>query len=110
MRIETERLIITELSMDMAKDLHLNSLDEDNRRFVPDEVFETVEEAAETDAAAEAEEVPAVEEEVQPEEPAFDPAPANKLFQINVERNHVWGYSNHVEYAEGFRVIKMLER
>lgn len=48
MRIETERLIITELSMDMAKDLHLNSLDEDNRRFVPDEVFETVEEAAET--------------------------------------------------------------
>lgn len=34
----------------------------------------------------------------------------NKLFQINVERNHVWGYSNHVEYAEGFRVIKMLER
>lgn len=34
----------------------------------------------------------------------------NKLFQINVERNHVWGYSNKVEYAEGFRVIKMLER
>ena len=34
----------------------------------------------------------------------------NKLFQINVERNHVWGYSNKVEYAEGFRVIKLLER
>ena len=34
----------------------------------------------------------------------------NKLFQINVERNHVWGYSNKVEYAEGFRVIKMLRR
>ena len=43
-----------------------------------------VEEAAETEAAAEAEEAPAVEEEVQPEEPAFDPAPANKLFQINL--------------------------
>ena len=36
MKIETERLLITELNMDMAEDLHKNSLDEDNRRFVPD--------------------------------------------------------------------------
>ena len=48
MRIETERLIITEFTMDMAEAVHLNSLDEDNRRFVPDEVFETVEDAEET--------------------------------------------------------------
>ena len=48
MRIETERLIITRFTMDMAEAVHLNSLDEDNRRFVPDEVFETVEEAADT--------------------------------------------------------------
>ena len=48
MKLETKRLIISELTMDMAKAVHLNSLDEDNRRFVPDEVFETVEEAAET--------------------------------------------------------------
>lgn len=48
MRIETERLIITNFTMDMAKDVHRNSLDEDNRRFVPDEVFETEEEAKET--------------------------------------------------------------
>jgi len=48
MRIETERLIITEFTMDMAEAVHRNSLDEDNRRFVPDEVFETVEEAADT--------------------------------------------------------------
>ena len=48
MRIETERLIVTEFTMDMAEAVHLNSLDEDNRRFVPDEVFETVEEAADT--------------------------------------------------------------
>jgi len=48
MRIETERLIITEFTMDMAEAVHLNSLDSDNRRFVPDEVFETVEEAADT--------------------------------------------------------------
>lgn len=48
MRIETERLVITELTMDMAMDVHKNSLDEDVRRFVPDEVFETVEEARET--------------------------------------------------------------
>ena len=48
MRIETERLIITEMTMDMAMDVHKNSLDEDIRRFVPDEVFETIEEAQET--------------------------------------------------------------
>ena len=48
MRIETERLVITEFTMDMAEAVHRNSLDADNRRFVPDEVFETVEEAAET--------------------------------------------------------------
>ena len=48
MKIETDRLVITEFSMDMAQTVHENSLDEDNRRFVPDEVFETVEDAAET--------------------------------------------------------------
>ena len=48
MRIETSRLMITEFKMDLAEAVHLNSLDEDNRRFVPDEVFESVEEAAET--------------------------------------------------------------
>ena len=48
MRIETNRLAITEFTMDMAQAVHLNSLDADNRRFVPDEVFETVEDAAET--------------------------------------------------------------
>ena len=48
MYIETDRLIITDFTMDMAQAVHLNSLDEDNRRFVPDEVFETVEEARET--------------------------------------------------------------
>lgn len=48
MKLETERLIIVEFTPDMAEDVHLNSLDEDNRRFAPDEVFETVEEAKET--------------------------------------------------------------
>ncbi|MDE6944105.1 MAG: hypothetical protein K2P66_06745 [Lachnospiraceae bacterium] len=37
-------MIITE----MAMDFHENSLDEDTRRFVPDEVFETLEDAKET--------------------------------------------------------------
>ena len=46
-RIETARLVITDFTPDMAEAVHLNSLDEDNRRFVPDEVFETVEVAAE---------------------------------------------------------------
>ena len=45
MRIETDRLMITEFTPDMAYDVHVNSLDGDNRRFVPDEVFETTEEA-----------------------------------------------------------------
>ena len=45
MKIETERLVITEFTPDMAQAVHENSLDEDNRRFVPDEVFETIEEA-----------------------------------------------------------------
>ncbi len=48
MRIETDRLIITEFTLDMVNDVHKNSLDEDVRKFVPDEVFETVEEAKET--------------------------------------------------------------
>ena len=48
MRIETDRLIITQFTLDMARAVHENSLDEDNRRFVPDEVFETVDEARDT--------------------------------------------------------------
>ena len=46
--VETDRLFITEMTADMAMDVHKNSLDEDIRRFVPDEVFETPEDAAET--------------------------------------------------------------
>ncbi len=41
MRIETSRLVITDFRSDMAKAVHLGSLDEDTRRFLPDEVFET---------------------------------------------------------------------
>lgn len=48
MRIETKRLEIKEFTLDMAYDVHKNSLDEDNRRFVPDEVFETQDDAKET--------------------------------------------------------------
>ncbi len=46
--ITTDRLIITEFKESMAEGVHLNSLDEDNRKYVPDEVFETVQEAEET--------------------------------------------------------------
>ncbi len=48
LKIVTDRLIITELNESMAECVHLNSLDEDIRMFVPDEVFETVQEARET--------------------------------------------------------------
>ena len=48
MKIETKRLMITEFTLDMASAVQENSVDEDNKRFVPDEVWETVEEAEET--------------------------------------------------------------
>ena len=48
MNIQTERLIITEFDLSMAEDVHLNSLDVDTRKFIPDEVFETLEDARET--------------------------------------------------------------
>ena len=48
MRLQTNRLIICEFSIDMAEDVHKNSLDDDTRRFLPDEVFETSEDAADT--------------------------------------------------------------
>jgi len=33
----------------------------------------------------------------------------NRLFETNVERNHIWGYGNEVEYAEGFKIVKFLQ-
>ena len=48
MLIETKRLIITEFTPNMASVVRDNSLDEDNKKFVPDEVWETVEKAEET--------------------------------------------------------------
>ena len=33
----------------------------------------------------------------------------NRLFETCIERNHIWGYANEVEYAEGFKIIKYLE-
>ena len=43
--------MITALDESMAESVHRISLDADNRRFVPDEVFETVDAARETIAA-----------------------------------------------------------
>lgn len=34
----------------------------------------------------------------------------NRLFETNIERNHIWGYANEVEYAEGFRVVKYIKK
>lgn len=45
MNIKTERLEITEFTLGMVEAVHINSLDEDNRKFNPDEVFETIEDA-----------------------------------------------------------------
>ena len=46
--IKTKRLNITKFTPDMAMAVHLNSLDDDNRRFNANEVFETVEDARDT--------------------------------------------------------------
>ena len=48
MYIKTEHLTIVPFSADMAKQIHLQSLCEDTRRFLPDEVFETEEDALDT--------------------------------------------------------------
>ena len=48
MYIKSERFIITELTMDMCVDYQKNSVDDDNRRFVPDEVCETLDDAKKT--------------------------------------------------------------
>ena len=48
MKISTARLSITRFTPDMAQRVHELSLDGDTRAFVPDEVFETAEDAAET--------------------------------------------------------------
>lgn len=48
MQISTARLTITRFTPDMARRVHELSLDSDTRAFVPDEVFETVGDAAET--------------------------------------------------------------
>lgn len=34
----------------------------------------------------------------------------NRLFDTIIERNHIWGYANEVEYAEGFRIVKMIDQ
>lgn len=47
MKIETNRLIITDFTLDMARDVHLGSMDADMERFLPDEVFPTEEIAQE---------------------------------------------------------------
>ena len=47
MQIKTPRLTITRFSPDMAQAVYENSQDDDTRRFVPDEVYNSVEEARE---------------------------------------------------------------
>lgn len=45
---ENDELMLSKLNKYMYEDIHLNSLDDDNRKFVPDEVFETLEQAKNT--------------------------------------------------------------
>ena len=43
--VKTERLYIDKFDAGMAESVRINSLDDDNRRFTPDEVFETLNDA-----------------------------------------------------------------
>ena len=45
MNIKSSRLTIKTFSMDMAQNVYENSQDDDTRRFVPDEVYDSVEDA-----------------------------------------------------------------
>ena len=45
--IKNNELTIKKMDMSMVRDVWRNSLDENNRRFVPDEVFETIEDTQE---------------------------------------------------------------
>lgn len=45
MNIKTSHLTITTFSLDMAQSVYENSQDDDTRRFVPDEVYASAEEA-----------------------------------------------------------------
>ena len=47
MQIKTLRLTITRFNLDMAQIVYENSQDDDTRLFVPDEVYDSVEEARE---------------------------------------------------------------
>ena len=47
MLIDGDRLRITKMDPSMYYDVYRNSLDEDNKKFVPDEVFDSLEEADE---------------------------------------------------------------
>ena len=47
MNIKTSRLTIKTFSLDMAQSVYENSQDDDTRRFVPDEVYDSAEEACE---------------------------------------------------------------
>lgn len=33
----------------------------------------------------------------------------DSLFEVCIDRNKVWGFSNKVKYAEGFNIVKMLD-
>ena len=48
MKIKTEILEIKEFNLEMVEDVHINSLDDDNRKFNPNEVFETIQDAQDT--------------------------------------------------------------
>ncbi|MCL1826738.1 MAG: GNAT family N-acetyltransferase [Candidatus Cloacimonetes bacterium] len=46
-QMKSQNLYIDKFTLYLAESVHINSLDEDNRTFLPDEVFETIDEAKE---------------------------------------------------------------
>lgn len=88
--IESDRLRITKMNQSMYYDVYRNSLDEDNRKFVPDEVFDSLEEAKDV--------VDAIIESYQNEDGPYVYAIIRKEDSANL------GYVQLIKIADGWEI------
>lgn len=88
--IKNDKLSILKIDKTMIEDIWQNSLDDNNRRFVPDEVFETIEEATEV--------VSFIIESYKKEDGPFIYAVIRKTDLVNL------GYVQLVKIPEGWEI------
>ena len=87
---QSDRLLIVKMNQSMTYDVYRNSLDEDNRKYVPDEVFNTLEEASDV--------VNFIMDSYQNEEGPFIYALLRKEDNVNI------GYVQLVKIDEGWEI------